>query len=154
MRSWRFIVILMLVLIVIGLISFLIGTKSQKQSLNTYVIGDAKVEIFIEENNYQPVLIEGSVFKKKTSVSPIYRNNKDVYFDYTVINIGDFDFIVGAVQSSDVEKVVFQTTALKIEKEVDSDKLFGLLLPSGSVEHPIIILKQGLQVQYPYKKIP
>ncbi|MCM3636106.1 hypothetical protein M3152_00130 [Sporosarcina luteola] len=160
MRNWKTVVIL--VLISIGLPILLLSSKSNKEPFEKYVLGDASIEIYVDGNNYQPVLREGFIFNKKTktTASQIYRTNQDVYFDYTVFNMGEMDIIVGAVQNNEVKKIVYQVSDLKLEKNVESDKLFVLFLPSDanlrqlSIEHPLIILKQGQTVEYPYKKLP
>jgi hypothetical protein len=158
MRDWKTIVIL--VLIAIGLSILLLSSKANMEPFEKYAFGNASIEIYVDGNNYQPVLRDGFIFKKKTSGSQIYRNNQDVYFDYTVIQTAEMDIIVGAVQTNEVKKVVFQVSDLKLEKNVENDKLFVLFLPSESnqqqlsIEHPLIILKQGQEVEYPYKKFP
>lgn len=64
MRNWKTIVTL--ILMAIGLSILLLSFKSNKEPFERYVIGDAIIEIYVDGNNYQPVLREGFIFKKKT----------------------------------------------------------------------------------------
>ncbi|MCM3712274.1 hypothetical protein [Sporosarcina luteola] len=108
MRNWKTVVTL--VIIAIGLPILLLSSKSNKEPFEKYVLGDASIKIYVDGNNYQPVLREGFIFKKKTTASQIYRTNQDVYFDYTVFNMGEMDIIVGAVQNNEVKKIVYQVS--------------------------------------------